>query len=60
MNTAGNEMFPTLQGDTLLFSSNGHAGLGGLDIFRSRQVEGVWTAPENLNYPINTTNDDFS
>jgi|688.fasta_scaffold50729_3 outer membrane protein OmpA-like peptidoglycan-associated protein len=60
VNTAGNEMFPTLQGDTLLFSSNGHAGLGGLDIFRSRQVEGVWTAPENLNYPINTTNDDFS
>lgn len=60
VNTAANEMFPTLQGDTLLFSSNGHAGLGGLDIFRSRPVGEEWSAPENLNHPINTTFDDFS
>lgn len=64
VNTAGNEMFPTLAGDTLYFASNGHRTLGGLDIFRSipSRVDGVeeWGTPENLNYPINTPADDFA
>jgi len=60
VNTAGNEMFPTLRGDTLHFASNGHRSLGGLDIFRSVLREDDWSAPENLNYPINTPHDDFA
>ncbi|MBK9146361.1 MAG: OmpA family protein [Flavobacteriales bacterium] len=60
VNTAGNEMFPTLHGDTLCFASNGHRSLGGLDIFRSVLRDGEWSAPENLNYPINTRFDDFA
>ncbi|MEO8589018.1 MAG: OmpA family protein [Flavobacteriales bacterium] len=60
VNTAGNEMFPTLAGDTLYFASNGHRTLGGLDIFRSVPEGEGWSTPENLNYPINTPADDFS
>ncbi len=60
VNSAGNEMFPTLQGDTLFFASNGHRTLGGLDIFRSVPQDDGWSEPENLNYPINTPFDDFA
>jgi len=60
VNTPGNEMFPTMRGDTMYFSSNGHRSLGGLDIFRSVMRNGDWSAPENLNYPINTQHDDFA
>ena len=60
VNTTGNEMFPTLRGDTLFFASNGHRSLGGLDIFRTVQHNGEWSQPENLNYPINTRHDDFA
>ena len=46
---------------TLYFSSDGHPGLGGLDIFMSRrQPNGEWGPPVNLGYPINTVNDDNS
>ncbi len=48
-------------GKTLYFSSNGHPGMGGLDIFMSRKDEnGEWTTPVNLGYPINTFNDENS
>lgn len=48
-------------GRTLYFSSNGHAGLGGLDIFFSQlQADGTWGTPVNLGYPINTHNDENS
>lgn len=60
INTSANEMFPTLQNDTLYFASNGHRTLGGLDIFRTSMTNGTWSAPENLNYPINSTFDDFA
>jgi len=60
INTAGNEMFPTLFGDSLFFASNGHRGLGGLDIYVTTPTNGGWSTPENLNYPINTPHDDFS
>lgn len=60
INTEGNEMFPYLYTDgTLYFGSDGHAGLGGLDVFRSVKLEGTWTEPVNLGAPINTSNDDF-
>jgi peptidoglycan-associated lipoprotein len=60
LNTPGNEMFPTVHGDTLLFASNGHAGLGGLDIFRTWKENGEWVKPLNMNYPLNSTSDDLS
>ncbi|HEX2617187.1 MAG TPA: OmpA family protein [Flavobacteriales bacterium] len=48
-------------GRTLYFSSDGHPGMGGLDIFVSRmQADGTWAKPENLGYPINTGADENS
>ncbi|MBK9177504.1 MAG: OmpA family protein [Flavobacteriales bacterium] len=60
INTAANEMFPVLFGDTMYFASNGHRTLGGLDIFRTVWTDVEWSRPENLNYPINTPFDDFA
>jgi peptidoglycan-associated lipoprotein len=60
INTSGNEMFPYLrQEGVIYFSSDGHPGMGGLDIFRSVIVNGEWTTPENMGYPINSEGDDF-
>jgi hypothetical protein len=59
INTPGNELFPTMNGDTLYYSSDGFAGLGGLDIYKSYMVKGVWKAPVNMGYPVNTSYDDF-
>jgi outer membrane protein OmpA-like peptidoglycan-associated protein/tetratricopeptide (TPR) repeat protein len=48
-------------GQTLYFSSNGHSGMGGLDIFMSRLLpSGDWDTPVNLGYPINTHKDENS
>jgi peptidoglycan-associated lipoprotein len=60
INTRGDELFPYIREDgTLFFASNGHIGMGGLDIYRaSIQPDGVWLV-ENLKYPINTFADDF-
>jgi outer membrane protein OmpA-like peptidoglycan-associated protein len=61
INTAANDVFPTIGEDgELYFSSNGHPSLGSLDIFKTQWEDGVWRKPRNLNYPINSTNDDFS
>jgi len=44
----------------LFFSSQGHASIGGVDVFHSRlQSDGTWSEPENLGYPVNTTGDDL-
>lgn len=61
INTPGDEMFPYLRNDsTLYFASNGHVGLGGLDIFETTiNEEDEWGEPENMQYPINTNHDDF-
>jgi len=45
-------------GKTLFFSSKGHECIGGYDVFRSTLVDGKWSKPMNLGYPINTTGDD--
>lgn len=62
INTAGDELFPTyaLDGD-LLFSSNGHKGLGGLDIYKAKKTDDPkkFTNPVNLGTPINSDVDDF-
>ena len=62
INTPGNEVFPFLRYDTTLyFASNGHGGMGGLDIFvTSMDTAGEWGEPRNLKYPINSTGDDFA
>lgn len=62
INTAGDEMFPFLRNDsTLYFASNGHGGLGGLDIFVSTvDTAGNWGEPVNLKAPINSTGNDFA
>jgi len=62
INTAGDEVFPFLRNDTTLyFSSNGHGGMGGLDVFVSTiDTAGNWGKPVNLKYPINSTGDDFA
>ena len=62
INTPGNEMFPFLRYDTVLyFASDGHGGMGGLDIFvSSMDTAGEWGEPRNLKYPINSTGDDFA
>ncbi len=60
INSQGNEMFPTGDGDTLYFSSDYFAGLGGLDIFKTwLQPNGEWAPPQNLKKPINSSFDDF-
>ncbi|MFO8054322.1 MAG: OmpA family protein, partial [Bacteroidales bacterium] len=60
INTHGNEMYPYLFDDnTLYFSSNGHVGMGGLDIFVSKKENGEWGEPENMKYPMNSPLDDF-
>lgn len=62
INTEGNEMFPYVRdnGD-LYFSSDGHMGMGGLDIYHAKkQGEGQWGKVENLKAPINSYSNDFS
>ena len=61
INTPGDELFPFIRNDSILyFASNGHPGMGGLDIFRSVKADGKWGKPENMKYPINSPADDFS
>lgn len=61
VNTQMSEMSPYLHvdGKTLYFSSNGHATMGGYDIFKTTlQPDGTWSTPENVGYPINSEKDD--
>ncbi len=60
INTSGDEMYPYMrENDILYFCSNGHPGMGGLDIFKATQDEdGQWVV-ENMRYPINSSEDDF-
>ncbi len=63
INTPGREesVFIHPDGQTLYFSSDGHTGMGGLDIFRVQKDEnGEWGEPLNLGYPINTHNHENS
>ena len=60
INTPGDEMFPAFRPNgEFYFSSNGHPGMGGLDIFKAEcDSTGRWTV-ENLKYPMNSSGDDF-
>jgi hypothetical protein len=67
INTPHDEEGPFLHpdGKTMYFSSNGHRTMGGFDIFKSileksdDNLNGTWTAPINIGYPINTVDDDI-
>lgn len=60
INTPGDEMFPYMRSDsTLYFSSDGHPGMGGLDLFvAALDTLGVWHV-DNMKSPINSAGDDF-
>jgi len=61
INTEGRESFPFVDAEgNLFFSSNGHLGLGGLDVYYSRNNSGSMAAPKNLGAPINSSKDDFA
>ena len=59
INTQSDEISPFIHanGRTLFFASDGHIGMGGLDLFMTEQKIGVFSKPENLGYPINTYED---
>ncbi len=60
VNTEGHEVFPYYHKDgRLYFASDGHIGLGGLDINYMDDNDGTWGPVVNLGYPINTQSDDF-
>ncbi len=65
INTVGIEssVFIAADGKTIYFSSNGHEGFGGLDMFMSRRLDETWTnwsAPKNLGNKINSFNNDYN
>ncbi len=59
INTSGREMFPFITEDKLYFASDGHLGIGGLDVFESNTVDNSFTEPLNLGMPLNSKLDDF-
>ena len=60
INTPYNETTVQITPDEkyMFFSSKGHAGMGGYDIYYSKNVDGVWSTPKNLGYPINSVSDE--
>lgn len=61
VNTPGDEKTPFIHFDdhSLYFASDGHVGMGGLDLFMSKlQDDGTWSEPVNVGYPINTEGDE--
>jgi|BioPla2DNA2_1021312.scaffolds.fasta_scaffold03985_3 outer membrane protein OmpA-like peptidoglycan-associated protein/tetratricopeptide (TPR) repeat protein len=61
INTPSKEMFPVIEKNgTLYFSSDGHLGMGGLDMFKTTGARANWTKPENLKSPFNSSKDDFA
>lgn len=48
-----------IDGETMYIASEGHESIGGYDIFMSKRIQGQWTKPVNMGYPINTPYDDF-
>jgi outer membrane protein OmpA-like peptidoglycan-associated protein/tetratricopeptide (TPR) repeat protein len=61
INTAGRDMMPQIGfNEKLYFSSDGHAGMGGLDVFVTSKSGSTFKQPENMKSPINSSSDDFS
>ncbi len=61
VNTEGREMFPYISNNgTLYLASDGHLGLGGLDIFYTKEIDGKLAPIHNIGIPINSNADDFA
>jgi peptidoglycan-associated lipoprotein len=62
VNTPGKEIMPVLRNDSLMyFSSDGHPGVGGQDLFSTKlNPNGKWSVPENMGIPINSSYDEMS
>jgi outer membrane protein OmpA-like peptidoglycan-associated protein/tetratricopeptide (TPR) repeat protein len=61
VNTEGQEMFPYISStNRLYFSSNGHLGLGGMDVFYTKEIDGKLAPVRNVGIPINSNADDFA
>ncbi|WP_164122328.1 OmpA family protein [Sphingobacterium sp. xlx-130] len=59
VNTEGDEMFPSVYDSTIYFASNGHVGMGGLDLYKSKIQQHTFSRSINLGYPLNSAGDDF-
>lgn len=63
VNSPGDELFPIISpdGKKLYFSSNGHSGMGGFDLYVSiwDEKSNVWGVPQNLGFPYSSPEDDF-
>ncbi|MBB6003657.1 OmpA family protein [Arcicella rosea] len=59
INTSEDDLSPFIHanGKTLFFSSEGHVGMGGLDLFFTENQQNQWTKPVNLGFPLNTNED---
>jgi hypothetical protein len=60
INSEADERSPFLFADILYFSSNNYKGMGGYDIYSSVSGEDGWGKPQNMQYPINSPQDDIS
>ena len=61
INTEGQEMFPFIGNENnLYFSSDSQLGLGGLDVFFTKEVDGKWASARNVGIPVNSNADDFA
>jgi peptidoglycan-associated lipoprotein len=61
INTEGNERSPSFDGNNnFYFSSDGRVGMGGLDIFSAKLIGGKISEPQNMGYPVNSPQDDFT
>jgi outer membrane protein OmpA-like peptidoglycan-associated protein/Tol biopolymer transport system component len=60
INTAANEDAPFIHpnGKLLFFTTDGHDGMGGYDIYKAEMIDGTWSEPKNMGYPINSTSND--
>jgi outer membrane protein OmpA-like peptidoglycan-associated protein len=60
INTKANEDAPFIHPNNklLFFTTDGHNGMGGNDIYKSERIDGSWSEPKNMGYPINTTAND--
>lgn len=61
VNTSFNDgpIYLHIDEETMYIASQGKASIGGYDIFVSKKIQGKWSKPENMGYPINTPYDDF-
>ena len=61
VNTEGQEMFPYISANnTIYFSSTGHLGLGGMDVFYTKEIDGKMAPIRNVGIPVNSNGDDFA